>query len=75
MFSLTKSLRCKNYIVVKKNILGKYRKFKNPKISYIFIKALVLSIVCSKFKNEDKKTFKKEKSTEILKIIVFFKCI
>ena len=27
---------------------NKYRKFVNPKISYIFQKALVLSIICSK---------------------------
>ena len=34
-------------------ICGKYRKFKNPKISSIFEKTLVLSIICSKCKNED----------------------
>ena len=32
-------------------------------------KALVLSIICSKWKNKDKKTFKEEGSTEILKIL------
>ena len=34
-------------------ICGKYRKFKNPKISYIFEKNI--SIICSKCKNEDEK--------------------
>ena len=49
-------------------ICGKYRKFQKPKISYIFEKRLVLSITCSKCKNEDEKTFKKE-SIEIIKIL------
>ena len=40
-------------------ICGKYRKFKKPKISYIFEKALVLSIICSKCKNKDEKIFKR----------------
>ena len=48
-------------------ICGKYRKFKNPKISYIFGKALVLTIIYIKCKNEDGKTLKEEKSIEILK--------
>ena len=48
-------------------ICGKYRKFKNPKISYIFEKALVLTIFYIKCKNEDGKTLKEEKSIEILK--------
>ena len=34
-------------------ICGKYRKFKNPKKSYILERTLVLSIICSKCKNED----------------------
>ena len=41
---------------MKKPILfygGKYRKFKNPKKSYIFEKTLVLGIICSKCQNED----------------------
>ena len=49
-------------------ICGKYRKFKNPKISYIFEKILVPSIICSKCTNEDEKIFKEEESFEILKI-------
>ena len=50
-------------------ICGKYRKIKKPKISYIFEKTLVLSIICSKSKNEDEKKFKEEEPTEILKIL------
>ena len=34
-------------------ICGKYRKFKNPKISYIFEKSI--SIICRKCENEDEK--------------------
>ena len=44
-------------------IFGKYRKFKNPKISYILRKTMVLC------KNEDEKIFKEEESIEILKIL------
>ena len=56
-------------------ICGKYRKYKNPKISYIFEKTLVLSIICTKCKNEDEKIFKEEESIEILKILDLFKNI
>ena len=35
-------------------IFGKYRKFRNPKIPYIFEKTLAPSIICSKCKNEEK---------------------
>ena len=47
----------KKICCIKGNI---YRKFKNPKLSYIFEKTLVLSIIwcCSK----DKKIFKEEES-------------
>ena len=34
-------------------IFGKYREFKNPKISYIFGKTLGLSIICSKCWNDN----------------------
>ena len=44
-------------------IFGKYRKFEKPKIT------LVLSIISSECKNEDKKIFKEEESFEILKIL------
>ena len=50
-------------------IYGKYRKSRNPKISYIFEETLVFSIICSMCENEDEKIFKEEKSMEILKII------
>ena len=59
MFSITekiKKLCCVNW--------GKYKKFKNPKVSYIFEKALVFPIICTKCKNEDEKIFKEEKSVE-----------
>ena len=48
-------------------ICGKYKKFEKQ-ISNIFEKT-VLSIICSKCKNEDEKIFKEEKSIEILKIL------
>ena len=43
-------------------ICGKYRKFEKPK-------TLVLSIICSKCKNEDEKIVKEEESIEILKFL------
>ena len=56
-------------------ICGKYRKFKKPKLSYLIEKTLVLSIICSKYKNEDEKLFKEEQSIEILKILGLIKNI
>ena len=50
-------------------ICGKYRKLEKPKISYLFGKALVLSIICSKCEKEDEKIFKEKESIEILKIL------
>ena len=50
-------------------ICGKYRKSEKPKISHLLQKTLVLSIICSKCKNEDEKLFKKEESIEILKVL------
>ena len=50
-------------------ICAKYKKFEKHKISYIFKKALVLFITCSKCKNIEEKSFKEEESIEILKII------
>ena len=53
MFSITKKM--------KKSVhCGKYRKFEKHKISYLLEKTLVLSIICSKSKNEDEKLFKEE---------------
>ena len=50
-------------------ICGKYRKFKSPKVSYIFGKTLTLSIIYIKCGNEDEKIFM-EKSVKIRKIRV-----
>ena len=50
-------------------ICGTYWKLKKPKISYLLEKTLVLSIICSKCKNEDKKLFKEEESIEISKVL------
>ena len=44
---------------------SKYRKFEKPKISYLLEKTLVLSIICSKCKNEDEKIFKEEESVVV----------
>ena len=41
-------------------ISGKYRKFEKPKTSYVSEKTLVLSIICTKGKNEYEKIFKKK---------------
>ena len=62
-----KKLRC--------DICGKYRKFEKPKISYVLERALFLSIICSKCKNEDEKIFKEEDSIQILKILGLIKNI
>ena len=52
-------------------VCDEYRKYRNPKISYIFekIKALVLSVICSKCDNKDKKMFKEEELNEISKML------
>ena len=50
-------------------ICGKYRKYEKPKISNFLEKTLVLSISCSKCKNEVEKIFKEEESIEILEIL------
>ena len=49
-------------------VCGIYKKINNPKISYIFVKTLVLSIICSKCGSKDEKIFKEEESIKILKI-------
>ena len=48
---------------------GKYRKFEKLKISYLLEKTLVISLICSKCKNEDEKLFKEEELIEILKTL------
>ena len=45
------------------------KNFKNLKYHTINKKTLVLSIICSKCKNEDKKVFKEEEWITILKIL------
>ena len=50
-------------------ICGKYRKFGKLKIWYLLEKTLVLSFIGNNCKNEDVKSFKEEKSIEILKIL------
>ena len=49
-------------------ICSTYRKFEKPKIC-LLEKTLVLSIICSKCKNEDEKLFKEDESIEILKTL------
>ena len=56
-------------------ICDKYRKFKNPKILYVFEKTLVLSIICRKCKNDDEKIFTEEQSIEILTILGLVKIL
>ena len=48
MFSITKKVNMKKLYCV---ICGKGRKFKNPKISYIFEKKISFFIICSKCEN------------------------
>ena len=50
-------------------ICGKYRRFEKSKIWYFLEKRLVLSIICSKCKNEDEKLFKGGNSIGILKVL------
>ena len=50
-------------------ICDKYRKTEKSKISHLLEKTLVLSITCSKCKNENEKIFKEEEIIKILKIL------
>ena len=50
----------------------KYKKFKNPRMSYICQKTLLLSRICNKCGTEDEKIFKEDESIEILKILGLF---
>ena len=47
-------------------VCNKYRKFRNPKLSYIFKKNYCLLLFA--VGNKDQKKFKEEESIEILKI-------
>ena len=48
---------------------NKYKKFLNPKISYVFDKALVLFIIFSKCGYNNNKIFKEGERTEIGKLV------
>ena len=61
----------KSYNVEKNKLRGKYGKFKKHEKSYLLQKTLVVSIICSKCKNEDETIFKEEESIEILKFLDF----
>ena len=50
IFSIIKKMEMLYWV-----ICGKYRKFEKLKISCLLEKALVLSIICRKYKNEDEK--------------------
>ena len=69
---MTKKVKTKKIYCV---ISGENRKFKNPKISYIFEKTLIFYIICSKCGNEDEKIFKEEESIQILNILSLIKNI
>ena len=43
-------------------ICDKYKKYRTPKISHIFERSLVVSIICRKYDNEDTKIFKEKES-------------
>ena len=45
------------------------KKIKNPKISFIFKKTLVLSIICGKCNSKVEKIFQEKGSIRILKIL------
>ena len=66
IFSIAKIIKVKKIYCF---ICCNYRKFENLKISYIFEKTLVLSIISSKCENEDEKTIKEEESIEIINIL------
>ena len=58
----------KNYIAL---FVVSVENLKNIKYSYILEETLVLSIICSKCKNDNEKTFKEGESIEILKTSLF----
>ena len=55
LFSITNKVKMNKIYFI---ICGKYKKFKNPKLSYIFEKTILLSIIRSKWDNEDEKIFR-----------------
>ena len=52
---------------------SKYRKFKNTKVSFVFDKPLVVSIICNTYESKDEKTFKEKESINILNILHLIK--
>ena len=52
-------------------ICGKYRKFKNPKISKMSTKTLVLSVISRKCKMKMKKYLKKKNQLRYQKSLVY----
>ena len=48
---------------------NKFRKFEKPRLSYIFNETLVIYIICGKCGGNNDTVFKKEESTEILKVL------
>ena len=60
----------KNYIAL---FTVSIENLKKLKISYVLEKTLVLSVICSKFKNEDETLFKEEESIEMLKFLGLIK--
>ena len=57
MFSITEKVKMQKLYYVN---CCKYRKIKNPKISSIFEKTLVFSIICSKCENEGDQIFEQD---------------
>ena len=54
---------------------SKYSKFINPKISYIFDKTLLLSVICGICDSEGEELFEEKKLIEILKIFGLIKIL
>ena len=54
---------------------SKYREFINPKISYIFDKTLLLSVICGICDSEGEELFEEKKLIEILKIFGLIKIL
>ena len=50
-------------------ICNKHKKFKKPKMLYMYNKKLVFSIICEKCVSNDDKVFKEEEYMRILKVL------
>ena len=53
----------------------KYKEFKNPEISCICYKTLLLSSICNKCGSEDERIFMERESVETLKILCLINII